>query len=708
MCLCVILIINSLQAFCQITEGEKEILELQDKRMPGENDKLVLYAHSTDSLLRIKAINALANIGDSSYIDKINYMLGGPYKNYPNEEDLRYFAFMLGQIPSQKSIEVLELMLQENYGSSNTVKSYVIEALGKAGDQESLEKIISGKYTGDILLDRAAAMSIGRMAIRNIKDERAVSYLKNLLRNSTDTLTNRNIAFAFWRIGDKNLLGEAKEEIYLLAENEDPQTRMWAYNALGKLRENLLLMYTLENFNSEKDWRVKVNMLNSLTNYRLDSLEELTGQILSVLGDGIGSDNEHVSLTALSVLGKMFADLKDSKNNTARSNSVNLKEEFRSGLDSSLKLSWRIKSELANSMSLIFRDESKPELFKAFANTNDYNVKAGILRAFGNFKDGMIYKEVRDTVSAEVQRYNAANPNESGNMIGSEDLAILYRGFIDMLSSLDEKVDEENRNTMRLMFTEFVSSKDPYIVNSSLTALTDSIYSKNRPETVSVMKFDYNELEYPKDMDVMLGFIDALGELRDSSAVELLSQNLMSSNYQIAKASADALEKITWRKHPVHSVPWNDFDWNYMSALNQKKNIIIKTNKGEIKINLLPDAAPFTVMNFLKLSERNYFDGIIFHRVVPNFVIQGGDPTGTGYGGPGYMIRSEFSPLEYQTGMVGMASSGKDTEGSQFFITHSATPHLDGRYTIFGKVTRGMDVVNSIMAGDYIEDVIIE
>ena len=86
-------------------------------------------------------------------------------------------------------------------------------------------------------------------------------------------------------------------------------------------------------------------------------------------------------------------------------------------------------------------------------------------------------------------------------------------------------------------------------------------------------------------------------------------------------------------------------------------------------------------------------------------MIQGGDPTGTGFGGPGYSIRSEFSPLTYETGMVGMASSGKDTEGSQFFITHSATPHLDGKYTIFGKVTDGMDVVDNIMIGDYIEDI---
>src|SRR5690606_34961517 len=100
-----------------------------------------------------------------------------------------------------------------------------------------------------------------------------------------------------------------------------------------------------------------------------------------------------------------------------------------------------------------------------------------------------------------------------------------------------------------------------------------------------------------------------------------------------------------------------------------------------------------------------YYDGTIFHRVVPNFVIQGGDPTGTGFGGPGNSIRSEISPFRFDKYIVGMASSGKDTEGSQFFITHSPQPHLDGKYTIFGSVTSGMDVVDKIQIGDYIETI---
>ncbi|MCL4111464.1 UNVERIFIED_CONTAM: hypothetical protein GTU68_020738 [Idotea baltica] len=116
--------------------------------------------------------------------------------------------------------------------------------------------------------------------------------------------------------------------------------------------------------------------------------------------------------------------------------------------------------------------------------------------------------------------------------------------------------------------------------------------------------------------------------------------------------------------------------------------------------------APGSVANFVGLSQSNYYNGKYFHRVVPNFVIQGGCSRGDGYGGLDYTIRSELGPKYYDgPGYIGMASAGPDTEGTQWFITHSSSPHLDGRYTIFGRVTEGMDVVHSIEIGDIIQDV---
>lgn len=134
----------------------------------------------------------------------------------------------------------------------------------------------------------------------------------------------------------------------------------------------------------------------------------------------------------------------------------------------------------------------------------------------------------------------------------------------------------------------------------------------------------------------------------------------------------------------------------------------IDTNKGVIEIELYPQYAPITVNNFVFLAREGFYDGVIFHRVIPNFVIQGGDPTGTGRGGPGYRFQDEFTgnPLRHDgPGVLSMANAGPGTNGSQFFITHSAQPHLDGRHTVFGKVTSGMDVVNAIHQGDVMNKV---
>jgi peptidyl-prolyl cis-trans isomerase A (cyclophilin A) len=124
----------------------------------------------------------------------------------------------------------------------------------------------------------------------------------------------------------------------------------------------------------------------------------------------------------------------------------------------------------------------------------------------------------------------------------------------------------------------------------------------------------------------------------------------------------------------------------------------VKTNHGDIRIELYEDKAPITAKNFATLIEKKFYDGVIFHRVIDGFMIQGGDPTGTGRGGPGYQIKDEFHPeLKHtEAGMLSMANSGPNTGGSQFFVTLAATPWLDGKHAIFGKVIDGMDVVRQI------------
>jgi len=129
---------------------------------------------------------------------------------------------------------------------------------------------------------------------------------------------------------------------------------------------------------------------------------------------------------------------------------------------------------------------------------------------------------------------------------------------------------------------------------------------------------------------------------------------------------------------------------------------VVETDKGVIELQLFPENAPKTVNNFVFLANEEFYDGVKFHRVISNFVIQGGDPTGTGMGGPGYKFEDETrgNPLKHERGVISMANAGPNTNGSQFFITHSPQPHLDGRHTVFGKVVKGIEVVDAIRQGD--------
>ena len=134
---------------------------------------------------------------------------------------------------------------------------------------------------------------------------------------------------------------------------------------------------------------------------------------------------------------------------------------------------------------------------------------------------------------------------------------------------------------------------------------------------------------------------------------------------------------------------------------------IIETNKGVIELELYPQHAPKTVNNFVFLAGKGFYDGLSFHRVISNFMIQGGDPTGTGGGGPGYRFEDEVAenPLKHEKGVISMANAGPNTNGSQFFITHAPQPHLNRKHTVFGKVVAGQDVVDSIQQGDKMEQV---
>ncbi|HEU4714743.1 MAG TPA: peptidylprolyl isomerase [Pyrinomonadaceae bacterium] len=212
--------------------------------------------------------------------------------------------------------------------------------------------------------------------------------------------------------------------------------------------------------------------------------------------------------------------------------------------------------------------------------------------------------------------------------------------------------------------------------------------------------------------DAALSTLDALGKQKSAAANDSIATVLGWRDHLIRRRAVALLKANGVGDVSIHIgiVQTKNTTADYRRALARKKvRAVVTTTKGSFTIDLLPEAAPLTVDNFVKLAQQKFFNGVTIHRVVPNFVIQDGDPRGDGNGGPAqHQIRCEINEVPYDRAAVGMALSGKDTGGSQWFVTHSPQPHLDGGYTVFGHVTAGMDVVDKIIRGDVIKSIVIK
>ncbi|QRO01183.1 peptidylprolyl isomerase [Archangium violaceum] len=207
----------------------------------------------------------------------------------------------------------------------------------------------------------------------------------------------------------------------------------------------------------------------------------------------------------------------------------------------------------------------------------------------------------------------------------------------------------------------------------------------------------------PQEPDMAEPVAGGLVELAGKDAEPVLRTWLQHPHANVRRVAAESLSGLTGQ--PVRALHVElPADARHPEPAPAGSTLTFRTSKGAFTVALDAEA-PLTSGNLVTLARKGYFRGITFHRVVPDFVAQGGDPRGDGEGGPGYSIRCEMTRRPYRRGVLGMALSGKDTGGSQFFFTHSPQPHLDGRYTAFGEVTRGMDVVDRLLEGDTILDV---
>jgi cyclophilin family peptidyl-prolyl cis-trans isomerase/HEAT repeat protein len=276
------------------------------------------------------------------------------------------------------------------------------------------------------------------------------------------------------------------------------------------------------------------------------------------------------------------------------------------------------------------------------------------------------------------------------------------QGLPDVLRAA-AKLKVEN---LSLILRQRLSHPDVIVRSTAASLLADLSDDENLAALIDALARAKND---PAN-DAKLSTLTAISKHKNPKAVEAVKSALADRDHLVRRHAVDLLKQMgagdfSDRIGVVQTAHGKAFYQRVVARVDKKVTATIHTTKGQVRVELFPQDAPITVDSFVTLARKGFFNGLTFHRVVPNFVIQGGDPRGDGEGGPGYQIRCEINTRPYVRGAVGMALSGKDTGGSQFFITHSPQPHLDGGYTVFGQVVGGLAVVDSIARGDVIRRV---
>ncbi len=421
-----------------------------------------------------------------------------------------------------------------------------------------------------------------------------------------------------------------------------------------------------------------MNALRALGSFPTD------GRIIATFAAAVADDNASVVITALSVFGGCTFPPGDAPDGLEEL--LGTVRDLATGAGGRIR--WQYRAEAALALAKLDGARALPAL--RVQPGDPPLLKAGMIAAMGATGSIDAFAEI------------------SGHLREADPL--LRRTALDALQALASKNSSKGGflDTVYAANIDALGSGDMAVTTTAAANLGDSLLL--RPGSVDALTSALERLRPPADIEAIQEVCRTLGKLGDERAVVPLKNLMESGDDAAAQAAAAALGTITGERY-VPGVPGRDprhtdFDFGMLEALPETIGVTLRTTGGDVTMEWYRDAAPFTIMSILKLAQREgFYRDLIFHRVVPNFVVQGGDPRGDGWGGPGYSLRSEFSPLSYETGTVGIASAGKDTEGSQFFITHSPQPHLDGRYTIIGRVVVGMGVVDGIQVGDGILDI---
>jgi cyclophilin family peptidyl-prolyl cis-trans isomerase/HEAT repeat protein len=372
--------------------------------------------------------------------------------------------------------------------------------------------------------------------------------------------------------------------------------------------------------------------------------------------------------------------------------------------------SYRVRVNAARALRTQPWDVSK-QYYEQLLNDEDVNVSVAAAEAVVNIaKDEATLRDwarnaknwrVQATLYEAVMKLSPLYSEEIKEIYSKSSNPYQQAGLLTALS---------HGNNSKFIFDQFRKTDVKVIKSTGANAIVRSYTSKSDQKWYADV---YKQIILDGDLGAIISVCEALGDstlgfkkvIADFSFLEEAKSKLsLPKDYETYLPLERTLNYFKGLPPPPPLVNQynHPIDWKLASTINKDQKVVIHTTKGSIVMRLFIDEAPGSVVNFVKLINDQYYHGKTFHRVVPNFVVQTGCDRGDGFGSLDYSIRSEFSTRKYNTGSVGMASAGKDTEGTQWFITHSPTPHLDGKYTIFAEVINGMDVVHKLEVGDQI------
>ncbi len=630
----------------------QRILTLQDKQ---ETDSLITYFRHNDPTYRYGAALAFASVLDKAAVDSLIPLLKDEVM------DVRIAAaYALGQIGDDKAESALIQAFKpgDSIAVSDAVRGTILEAIGKTGSQQSLFNIatISTFLRADTTLLEGQAWGLYRFALRGKVVPEGTSRMVDFIARRGYPESVRLIAANYFARA-KNIKLDSMATLSLskaLAQGTNPDIRMGIALGLGQKNSGIALNALTNRLAIEKDYRVKCNIIRALGQFDYKKVEPIITPLLD-------DKNLNVAKTAA----QFFIN-----NGIARGANA----YWRKARDTTLH--WQVQMALYNAANKympayfeVTKSQLNSELKNRLATAKNSYEKAEIIQALGQYPWN--YKfikeqgfEVNDVIvrTASVQALAAIASNPD---------------FVKFFGNARSKVVKRD---LKDAFVEAVEKSDV-----SMMALAAEVLRKP-------------ELGFIDLVDSLDFLVEAKAKLSLPREMETWLEIKQTLDFFNGKENSEDI-KVNYN-HPI--------DWEMHNALPEGVSAEIETDKGSITLNFYPDLAPGSVLNFIQLAKNGYYDGKNFHRVVSNFVAQGGCSRGDGYGALDYSIRTELPMANYiREGVVGMARSGYHTECTQFFITHAPTPHLDGKYTIFAQVTDGMNVVHELEQGDRIKKVTV-